>query len=59
MIDEILESLKGKVPYIVAGIAAGYYLRDIINDLQIARLMCDTDHDYGISDDKIIKAPYE
>lgn len=59
MIDEILENLKGKVPYIVAGVAAGYFLNNLINELQIARLMSETDHDYGISDDKIIKAPYE
>ncbi|MBI5749475.1 MAG: hypothetical protein HZA00_10155 [Nitrospinae bacterium] len=59
MVDEILENLKGKVPYIIAGIAAGYFLKNLIDDLERANLLWDIEQDYGIADDEIIEAKSE
>ena len=59
MVDEILENLKGKVPYILAGIAAGYFLKNLIDDLERANLLWDIEQDYGVLDDEIIEAKSE
>lgn len=58
MVDEILENLKGKVPYIIAGVAAGYFLKSLIDDLERANLLWDIEQDSLIYD-KIIEAQSE
>ncbi|MBI3585343.1 MAG: hypothetical protein HY096_15510 [Nitrospinae bacterium] len=54
MVDEILENLKGKVPYIIAGIAAGYFLKNLIDNLERANLLWDIEQDSDITEDEII-----
>lgn len=58
MVNEILENLKGKVPYIIADVAAGYFLKSLIDDLERANLLWDIEQD-SLAYDKIIEAQSE
>jgi len=52
-------NLREKVPYFIAGAAAGYFLKILIDDLEMANILYDIGPDSDIADEEPIKAKSE
>ena len=52
-------NLREKVPYFIAGAAAGYFLKILIDDLEMANILYDIGPDSDIVGEEPIKAKSE